>query len=166
VSDGSNFGHTETRRGRPRTSSLVAVTFKLEPELLARVDREAARMCLARSDVLRQLLVRALDAATPPTPPTPPTHDRLEEIILEAVHALDAERRYGGLVPLPPLRERLAVLAPAANRAAVDEALIALERAFLVDLLVAQSTYSLGEAATALGIARPGRGLVFYVAPR
>jgi hypothetical protein len=163
-----NFGHTEIRRGRPRTSQLVAVTFKLEPGLLARIDAEAARTSASRSDAIRALLGCALDSTLLAGNVTtaPPSSELLSEMILDEARALDAAGRHGGVVPLPELRARLTRRAPSASRELVDATLIDLERAFRIDLSVAQAPGQLDHTARAHGIARPGRGLVFYVVVR
>jgi hypothetical protein len=124
MSGDRTFGHTEIQRGRPKTSRLVAVTFKLEPELLRRVDEEAARRSIGRSDALRALLTRALDGAAAPAVDGATTSESLSQIV---------------------------------HRAVLD---------WLIDLSVVQAPGQLDPSARALGIARPGRGLVFYVMPR
>lgn len=51
-------------------ADLVSFTARIEPELLALIDRTAAERHTNRSDALRHLL--RLAAAAPPPPPAPP----------------------------------------------------------------------------------------------
>ncbi len=90
-----------------------------------------------------------------------PTEAPAEALLLDAVARLDAERQYGGLVPIPALRRELARDGHR-DRAAIDAALLALEDDGALRLLVAQSPATLADRAD--GIDRPGRGLIYYVA--
>ncbi len=106
------------------------------------------------------------DAATPTVasearPRTVPL-DVLKRIILDAVRHLDARHRYGGLVPLPALRQAVSVIS--SDRESVDTALESLERDYAIDLNIAQIPGQVAEREA--GIERPGRGLLYYVARR
>jgi hypothetical protein len=67
-------------------------------------------------------------------------------------------------VPIPELRRALRARGVAADDATDTDALLALERDFRIDLSVAQSPTTAPDRA--LGIERPGRGLLYYVARR
>jgi hypothetical protein len=88
----------------------------------------------------------------------------LTDAVLAAVGELDARHRYGGLVPLPDVRAELRRRGVAADDASVNDALDALEKAWKIDLSVAQSPTQVADRAA--GIERPGRGLLYYVARR
>ena len=90
--------------------------------------------------------------------------EQLDAVVLEAVGELDARHRYGGLVPLPDVRAELRRRGVAADDATVNAALDSLERAWKIDLSVAQSPTQVADRAA--GIERPGRGLLYYVARR
>ena len=93
-----------------------------------------------------------------------PDDSALGEAVMAAVGELDARHRYGGLVPLPDVRAELRRRGVAADDARVNAALDALERAWKIDLSVAQSPTQVADRAA--GIERPGRGLLYYVARR
>ncbi len=103
----------------------------------------------------------ALEGARPVGPASGPP---LGDLVLDAVGELDARHRYGGLVPLPDVRAELRRRGVAADDATVNSALDALERAWKIDLSVAQSPTQVADRAA--GIERPGRGLLYYVARR
>jgi hypothetical protein len=86
--------------------------------------------------------------------------------VLDTAADLDARQRLGGLVPIPDLRRALRArgVSGSENDTAVTDALLALERDFKIDLSTAQSPTTVPERA--LGIERPGRGLLYYVARR
>jgi hypothetical protein len=84
--------------------------------------------------------------------------------VLDAAADLDARQRLGGLVPIPELRRALRARGVGADDVSVTDALLALERDFKIDLSVAQSPTTVPDRA--LGIERPGRGLLYYVARR
>ncbi|MBE7452325.1 MAG: hypothetical protein HS111_26615 [Kofleriaceae bacterium] len=88
----------------------------------------------------------------------------VRDAVLAAIGALDARHRFGGLVPIPDVRAELRRGGLGADDAAVDAALEALERAWKIDLSVAQSPTLVADRAA--GIERPGRGLLYYVARR
>jgi hypothetical protein len=147
-------------------SGVITVAVTLEPDVAARLDEEAMRMepPRGRGEAIRELLRRALQVA--PGAASAWDEATLRERLETALEELNAVCRYGDVVPLPALRAEMARVAPGVDRAALDAALIELERAYRVDLLVAQSPASLPAAERSQGIARPGRGLVFYVAFR
>lgn len=84
------------------------------------------------------------------------------EAVLAAVRELDARDPAAGMVPLPDLRAELRRRGLSA-RAAADAALLGLEDARAIDLLVAQSPGAVADRAA--GIESP-RGLLYYVALR
>ncbi|HEX9603653.1 MAG TPA: hypothetical protein VF973_07850, partial [Myxococcales bacterium] len=79
-----------------------------------------------------------------------------------AIREANAAGRHTGLVPIPEVR-RLVVARTGATRAQFDEALLALERSFAVDLKIADDPR---RADAAEGIHVPGRGLVYYALAR
>ena len=102
-------------------------------------------------------------------PAPPPRHDAaavaaLGGAVLDAAPDLDLRQRLGGLVPIPELRRALRARGVSADDVAVTDALLALERDFKIDLSIAQSPTTVPDRA--LGIERPGRGLLYYVARR
>lgn len=149
-----------------------------------RVERERAAMVLlaAALDELGRLLPdwtardvsRAAVAAwetrrrkprrSPPAPPPPMSEADLDAAVLAAVREVDVRDRCGGVVPLPMLRAELPRRDVHADRAAVDAAIIRLERAYAIDCCIAQSPNTVPDRAA--GIERPGRGLIYYLAPR
>ena len=112
---------------------------------------------------LRQI-ERALGRRRPAGRYAPADPSALRAKVLGAARELDARDRMGGMVPLPDLRAALRASGASASRAEVDAALLGLEREGALDLLVAQSPTTVPDRAA--GIERPGRGLVYYVAPR
>lgn len=104
----------------------------------------------------------ALEAAGPRSAPAEPA--ALGDTVLDAVSELDARHRYGGLVPLPDVRAELRRRGVSADDTTVNAALETLERAWKIDLSVAQSPTQVADRAA--GIERPGRGLLYYVARR
>jgi hypothetical protein len=91
------------------------------------------------------------------------TDDTIRAAVLTAVGELDTRNRYGGIVPIPDVRAELRK-GGITDDAAVTAALEALERAWKIDLSVAQSPTAVADRAA--GIERPGRGLLYYVARR
>ncbi len=137
-------------RGRAGSEAVLAQIAGALEELRRAVARIEAR-----------LEVRSSSAASPsPSPSIEP--GALRRAVLSALRELDVRHRYGGLVPIPELRRALAP--QGFEPAAVDAALEALERDFVIDLNVAQAPTQVAESAA--GILRPGRGLLYYVACR
>jgi DNA-binding MarR family transcriptional regulator len=104
----------------------------------------------------------AASALAPPPPAADPA--ALRQAIVAAIGDLDARGRLGGLVPIPELRRELVARGVTAAAAEVTAALEDLERAWTIDLSVAQAPTQVAERAA--GIERPGRGLLYYVARR
>ena len=123
----------------------------------------AAVRIAALEEAVRGLAARvaALEAARGPAPAADDA--ALRETVLAAVGELDARHRYGGIVPLPDIRAELRRRG-VSDDARVNDALDALERAWKIDLSVAQSPTQVADRAA--GIERPGRGLLYYVARR
>jgi hypothetical protein len=88
----------------------------------------------------------------------------LKPVLLEVIAELDVAHRYGGLVPLPDIRQELRRRGVGASDGSVNAALEELERDFAIDLSIAQSPTTVPDRAA--GIERPGRGLVYYVVRR
>jgi hypothetical protein len=94
--------------------------------------------------------------------PAPLSLDAFGQRVLDTVASLDREERLGGLVPLPRLRDALANLAM--SRDAFDDALLALEEQFLIDLKVANEPSRLADPNE--GIDTPDRGLLYFLVAR
>lgn len=153
----------ETREGRTRLFALTAEGRERAgspPSPVRAAPRPADDERLAR---IEAALARIEEALTRLTPSVGAPGD-LKAAILGVVKALDEARRYGGLVPLPQLRQTLRAGGVTATDAQVNTALEELERDFIVDLSIAQSPTTVADPAA--GIDRPGRGLVYYVVRR
>lgn len=87
----------------------------------------------------------------------------LSTSILDALTNLDVNGSLGGLVALPELRAELRRREVAVDDQAVNAALYELERAWLIDLSIAQSPSAVADRRA--GIEDP-RGLVYYVVRR
>jgi hypothetical protein len=83
---------------------------------------------------------------------------QVEAAIPPAIRQADQQGRHGGLVPIPEVR-RLVLQQTGATRAQFDQALLAMERDFRVDLKIADDAR---RADAPEGIQVPGRGLVYY----
>lgn len=101
----------------------------------------------------------AAEAAAPPIDPA-----ALRAAIIASVGDLDAGQRLGGLVPIPDVRAELRRRGVTASDADVTHALEELERAWQIDLSVAQAPTAVRDRGA--GIERAGRGLLYYVARR
>jgi hypothetical protein len=82
--------------------------------------------------------------------------------VREAWHQLATKRGYGTLVPLPRLRESLSHLGM--PRDAFDDAMLALEEEYLLDLKVANDPSRLADREA--GIETQDRGLLYFVVLR
>jgi hypothetical protein len=138
------------RAAKPATPRPAAGAKVTTAGLAARLDALAAEVAA--------LTARLTQLERPAAPPLD-----LAPTVLDAIVALDAAGRYGGLVPIPVVRAELRRRG-ATDDAAITDALIALERSFLIDLSVAQSPTTAPDRDQ--GIERPGRGLLYYVARR
>jgi len=127
-----------------------------KPPLVALSDLQALETRLmARLDAIERLLGSAPRSAG----------DGARDVasaIPAAIREANAAGRHTGLVPIPEVR-RLVVARTGATRAQFDEALLALERSFAVDLKIADDPR---RADAAEGIHVPGRGLVYYALAR
>ncbi len=83
---------------------------------------------------------------------------QVESAIPAAIRQADQQGRHGGLVPIPEVR-RLVLQQTGATRAQFDQALLAMERDFRVDLKIADDPR---RPDAPEGIQVPGRGLVYY----
>jgi hypothetical protein len=141
-----------TGAGRERAAALPAArpaAARRRPEdVTARLDRIEAKL-----DRIEALLAPRAEPAA-----------ELKPVLLEVIAELDAAHRYGGLVPLPEIRQALRRRGVGAADASVNAALEELERDYAIDLSIAQSPTTVPDRAA--GIERPGRGLVYYVVRR
>jgi hypothetical protein len=128
-----------SRRARPRAATLE--------------DRQAVEARLNQKlDQLAQLL-------TPQAQSKPGANGKqVEAVIPAAIRQADQQGRHGGLVPIPEVR-RLVLQQTGATRAQFDQALLAMERDFRVDLKIADDPR---RPDASEGIQVPGRGLVYY----
>jgi len=142
----------------------IKVTVELEPEWLQRLDEEAVRMGphWERGEAVRELVRRSLGFANAEAR----VDAALCKALMKEVTMLDALHRYGGVVPLPALRAQMTLVAPWAGRAAIDAAIVELERRYVIDLGVHQSPATLAPQDRSQGIERPGRGLAYYICAR
>jgi len=92
----------------------------------------------------------------------PPALEDFGRRLREAVRLLDREERHGGLVPLPRVRDALKGMG--LSRGAFDDAVLALEEQYVIDLKVANDPSRLPDADQ--GIATPDRGLLYFVVAR
>lgn len=138
-----------------RPATAAARLAALEAAVAALTERVAALEAPA-------VAPGAASALAPPPPAADPA--ALRQAIVAAIGDLDARGRLGGLVPIPELRRELVARGVTAAAAEVDAALEDLERAWTIDLSVAQAPTQVAERAA--GIERPGRGLLYYVARR
>jgi hypothetical protein len=138
---------TELRAAQP--APRRAAPGRAIEERLTRI--EAALAGVARQDTLLEVLARL------PAPPA--THGDVRGKVLATLAALDEQHRYHGLVPIPALRRALDL-----PDDKVTAALLELEAEYAIDLNVAQSPTLVPDRQ--LGIERPGRGLLYYVARR
>jgi hypothetical protein len=161
---------TIRRRGRALHVTLTEAGAAHRARLAA--PRPTAAALAARVDALEATVavltarLAALEAAPRAAAPAAPAPApaQLAAALLDAIADLDARQRLGGLVPIPDVRRALRDRGVAAADGAVTDALLALERDFRIDLAVAQSPTAAPDRA--LGIERPGRGLLYYVARR
>ena len=135
---------------KPRAPAPARVTLA---SLAARVDALEAEVAALRAKL-----------ASPPARLDAAQIAALGASLLDAIADLDLRMRLGGLVPIPELRRAVRDRGVNADDGAVTDALLALERDFRIDLSVAQSPTTTPDRA--LGIERPGRGLLYYVARR
>ena len=150
--DGRRTIYALTDAGRERVATLPAGK---PPARARKVDDGAARLDRIEAQLARILELLEPRAASPAD---------LKPLLLEVIAELDAAHRYGGLVPLPDIRQELRRRGVGAPDATVNAALEELERDFAVDLSIAQSPTTVPDRAA--GIERPGRGLVYYVVRR
>ena len=134
-----------TEAGRARADALPP-----EKPTLAWVARELS--------AIRQRLEALAGAEAPVAAPA----TGFDAALQAAIGDLDRRGRHGGLVPIPEVRRALAGLG--LSHAAFDEALLERERAFEVDLKLANDPRAVADAAE--GIRDPGRGLLYYVVRR
>ncbi len=128
------------RRARPRAATLEDLQ-ALEARLNQKLDQ-----------IAQQLLA-------PQVQSKPGANGKqVEAVIPAAIRQADQQGRHGGLVPIPEVR-RLVLQQTGATRAQFDQALLAMERDFRVDLKIADDAR---RADAPEGIQVPGRGLVYY----
>ena len=148
----------ETAAPRPKRAAAKA------PSAAARIEALEARVAaLAGLEAQVAALtarIAALEGAGRPAPDAA----ALRATIVAVIGELDASGRLGGLVPIPEVRAELRRRSVGATDADVTAALEELERAWTIDLSVAQAPTAVADRAA--GIERPGRGLLYYVARR
>lgn len=109
--------------------------------------------------------VMGVECVPPPAPVAArPSADlqAFSRSVREAWHQLATKRGYGTLVPLPRLRESLSHLGM--PRDAFDDAMLALEEEYLLDLKVANDPSRLADREA--GIETQDRGLLYFVVLR
>src|SRR5579862_7911082 len=142
-------------KSQPQTKSRAPAPARVTlASLAARVDALEAEVAALRARLAPPARLDAAQIAA------------LGASLLDAIADLDLRMRLGGLVPIPELRRALRDrgVTGSEHDAAVTDALLALERDFRIDLSVTQSPTTTPDRA--LGIERPGRGLLYYVARR
>jgi hypothetical protein len=127
------------RRERPRSATLEDLQ-ALEVRLNQKLD-QIAQLFAPRAQSKPGANAKQIEAAIP-----------------AAIRQADQQGRHGGLVPIPEVR-RLVLQQTGATRAQFDQALLAMERDFRVDLKIADDAR---RADAPEGIQVPGRGLVYY----
>jgi hypothetical protein len=155
------FLETLTRGKRPTYQLTTAVANALKPPRPQKPARKAAS--LADIEALEARLSRKLDQIVELLAPHPQSKSgangkQIEAAIPAAIRQADQQGRHGGLVPIPEVR-RLVLQQTGATRAQFDQALLAMEREFRVDLKIADDPR---RADAPEGIQVPGRGLVYY----
>jgi hypothetical protein len=149
-----------TSAPRPRVARAKVAT---EPAGGAATDRIAALEATVAELVRRVAALEGSRTTGANGSGTRAGDDVIRAAVLAAVGELDVRHRYGGIVPIPDVRAELRRTG-FADDTAVTAALEALERAWKIDLSVAQSPTQVTDRAA--GIERPGRGLLYYVARR
>jgi len=135
---------------KPAAKDLGAELLALEGRLLGAL--------LPRLEQIERALGIAKTASAPATGKPAITDDEL----IALVHAVGANEDHGMLVPIGAVRAK-AIEERAIDREAFDRRLLALERAFRLDLKVADDPR---RPDAADGIEVPGRGLVFFAVDR
>jgi hypothetical protein len=153
---------TETGAAR-RTALAAAVPAKAAKVAKGKAPTAAQRLATLEATVTALAARVAMLEAGAPSPRTSGTPAEVAEVVLSAIGELDVRHRYGGLVPIPDVRAELRQRG-VSDDATVNAAFDSLERAWKIDLSVAQSPNQVADRAA--GIERPGRGLLYYVARR
>lgn len=136
------------------------------PEILRHVTALRAEVeCLRR--LVSERLPAPVTAATNTPPSMVPNPKRqpghvLVERILEAAATIDQRNRLGGLIPLPLVRDAIDDLN--LPRDELDDALLALEEQYVIDLKVANDPARLPDPHQ--GIDCPNRGLLYFLVVR
>lgn len=150
-------------KGKQRAYEVTAaVASALKPASPAKRERPRA-VKLADLEALEARLNQKLDRIVqllePHSQSKPGANGKqVEAAIPAAIRQADQQGRHGGLVPIPDVR-RLVLQQTGATRAQFDQALLAMERNFRVDLKIADDPRR-DDAPE--GIQVPGRGLVYY----
>ena len=131
---------------------------RVSPSAPAHTHGPAPRDLPAHGSAPRDLPAHGSASAHAPAP----NGKLIEAAIPTAIRQADQQGRRGGLVPIPDVR-RLVVQQTGATRAQFDQALLAMERDFRVDLKIADDPRR-DDAPE--GIQVPGRGLVYYALAR
>jgi hypothetical protein len=152
---------TLTGRKRPTYQLTTAVANALKPLRPPKPSRQTAS--LADIEALEARITQKLDQIVhllaPHVQSKPGANDKqVEAAISAAIRQADQQGRHDGLVPIPEVR-RLVLQQTGATRAQFDQALLAMEREFRVDLKIADDPR---RPDAPEGIQVPGRGLVYY----
>ena len=150
-------------KGKQRAYEVTAaVASALKPAGSAKRERPRAATLgdlEALEARLNQKLDRIVQFLEPHSQSKPGANGKqVEAAIPAAIRQADQQGRHGGLVPIPDVR-RLVQDQTGATRAQFDQALLAMEREFRVDLKIADDPRR-DDAPE--GIQVPGRGLVYY----
>ncbi|MEZ4401514.1 MAG: hypothetical protein R3B06_15925 [Kofleriaceae bacterium] len=146
--------------GKPKARTAAAIVAELDAKIADLTARVA--VLEARTQGPAPAPAPGPAPAQGPVPAQDPAALRAQ--IVAAIGELDARDRLGGLVPIPDLRAELRRRGVTATDGEVTGALEELERAWTIDLSVAQSPSAVAERSA--GIERAGRGLLYYVARR
>jgi hypothetical protein len=139
------------------SSALTSLEQRLLSALLPRLERIERALGASPSSASNP-------AQTPPGASAPPAPARSvsDDDLLALVHQVGDRAHAGALVPLGKLRAEASARS-GIDRATFDQRVLALERAFLLDLKVADDPR---RPDAADGIDVPGRGLVFFAVDR
>jgi hypothetical protein len=145
---------------RATRDALTRATGTLE-RAVAALSRPMERLA-AEIERVAELRRRLEDLAgrVAPDPLTRVPAVDLRRRVHRAVSELGTQAHRGGLVPLPALRRALPDVAPET----LEATLLEMERAYEVDLQIAQDPGGLADADQGLRV--PGRGLLYFVCGR
>lgn len=159
VARGLLESHSKGKQRAYQVTAAVARALKPAPTRRTRPRAATLEDLLALEARLNHRLDQIVQLLAPQGPSKPGTNGKqVEALIPAAIRQADQQGRHGGLVPIPEVR-RLVLQQTGATRAQFDQALLAMERDFRVDLKIADDAR---RADAPEGIQVPGRGLVYY----